>query len=113
MADFQGTITQILGAVVDVQFEHGQLPDIFDAVRVPREGQDDLILEVQLHLGDDAVRTVAMDTTDGLQRGVPAYATGSAIRVPVGPKSLGRVFNVLGNPIDNGEAIGEEVPRRA
>jgi len=116
MAEIQGTVTQILGAVVDVQFPTGQLPDIYDAVRVPREDErgklEDLILEVQLHLGDDAVRTVAMDTTDGLKRGVPAYATGAAITVPVGPDALGRVFNVLGKPIDNGGEIGADVPRR-
>ena len=112
MAEIQGKVTQILGAVVDVEFPHDQLPNIFDAVRVPREGQQDLILEVQLHLGDDAVRTVAMDTTDGLQRGVAAFSTGAAITVPVGQASLGRVFNVLGKPIDNGVAIGDEVPRR-
>jgi F-type H+-transporting ATPase subunit beta len=112
MAETQGTISQILGAVVDVEFPEGNLPDIFDAVRVPREGQDDLILEVQMHLGDNEVRTVAMDTTDGLQRGVPAYATGSPITVPVGPESLGRVFNVLGRPIDLGAPLSPEVTRR-
>ena len=88
----------MLGAVVDVDFPAGQLPDIFEAIRVPREGNDDLILEVQTLLGHNAVRTVAMDTTDGLPRGVPAFATGAPISVPVGPASLGRVFNVLGKP---------------
>jgi F-type H+-transporting ATPase subunit beta len=112
MAEVQGTITQVLGAVVDVEFPHGQLPDIFDAIRVPREGQADLILEVQLHLGDNAVRTVAMDTTDGLARNVPAFSTGQAITVPVGTASLGRIFNVLGIPVDNGAAVGADVPRR-
>ena len=112
MAETQGTISQILGAVVDVSFPEGQLPDIFHALRVPREGQDDLILEVQMHLGDNQVRTVAMDTTDGLQRGIPAYATGSPITVPVGEVSLGRVFNVLGRPIDLGEAVPADAPRR-
>ncbi|MEL6269586.1 MAG: F0F1 ATP synthase subunit beta, partial [Chloroflexota bacterium] len=112
MAETQGTITQILGAVVDVTFPHNELPDIFDAVRVPREGEEDLILEVQLHLGDDAVRTVAMDTTDGLKRGVPAFATGKPITVPVGPDALGRVFNVLGRPIDNGHEVADETPRK-
>lgn len=112
MAEIQGTVTQILGAVVDVQFPHGQLPDIYDAIRVPREDSDDLVLEVQLHLGDDAVRTVAMDTTDGLRRGVPAYATGKSITVPVGEAALGRVFNVLGRAIDDGESISDDVPRK-
>jgi len=114
MAEMQGHVSQVLGAVVDVNFLPGQLPDIFEAVRVPRgEGQDDLILEVQTLLGDNGVRTVAMDTTDGLQRGVPAYATGAPISVPVGPASLGRVFNVLGKPIDGGEAVAASSPRRA
>jgi F-type H+-transporting ATPase subunit beta len=113
MAESQGHVSQVLGAVVDVSFPPGQLPDIFEAVRVPREGQDDLILEVQTLLGDNGVRTVAMDTTDGLQRGVPAYATGSAISVPVGPASLGRVFNVLGKPVDGGEPVPASSPRRA
>jgi F-type H+-transporting ATPase subunit beta len=112
MAEIQGRISQVLGAVVDVQFPEGDLPDIFDAIRVPRPGQDDLILEVQMHIGDNSVRTVAMDTTDGLQRGVPAYATGAPISVPVGPASLGRVFNVLGRPVDNGDPIPADAPRR-
>ncbi|NWG15581.1 MAG: F0F1 ATP synthase subunit beta [Chloroflexi bacterium] len=112
MAEVQGRITQVLGAVVDVAFPAGQLPDIFEAIRVPREGQDDLILEVQTLLGDGEARTVAMDTTDGLQRGVPVYATGSAITVPVGEASLGRIFNVLGKPVDGGEAVPSGVPRR-
>ncbi|MGQ9907428.1 MAG: F0F1 ATP synthase subunit beta [Candidatus Flexifilum sp.] len=112
MAEIQGRISQVLGAVVDVQFPEGDLPDIFDAIRVPRPGQDDLILEVQMHIGDNSVRTVAMDTTDGLQRGVPAYATGAPISVPVGPASLGRVFNVLGRPVDHGDPIPADAPRR-
>lgn len=112
MAEVQGRITQVLGAVVDVAFPAGQLPDIFEAIRVPREGQEDLILEVQTLLGDGEARTVAMDTTDGLQRGVPAYATGAPITVPVGEASLGRIFNVLGKPIDGGETVPSSVPRR-
>jgi F-type H+-transporting ATPase subunit beta len=112
MAEVQGLVSQVLGAVVDVQFPVGQLPDINEAIRVPREGQHDLILEVQILLGDNGVRTVAMDTTDGLQRGVPAFSTGSPISVPVGEASLGRVFNVLGIPVDGGEAIPAGTPRR-
>jgi len=112
MAEVQGRITQVLGAVVDVEFPAGQLPDIFEALRVPREGQDDLILEVQVLLGDGAVRTVAMDTTDGLQRNVAAFSTGNAISVPVGQTSLGRVFNVLGRPIDGKPAVSESSQRR-
>jgi F-type H+-transporting ATPase subunit beta len=112
MAEIVGRIAQILGNVVDVEFPEGELPNIFDALRVPREGQEDLILEVQLHMGDSLVKTVAMDTTDGLQRGVPAYATGGPIMVPVGELSLGRVFNVLGRPIDNKPPVPDDAPRR-
>jgi len=113
MAQTEGRIYQVLGAVVDVEFPRGELPEIYDALRVPREGNEDLILEVQMHLGDNQVRTVAMDTTDGLPRGVPAYATGSPITVPVGQGSLGRVFNVLGKPVDNGAPVPEDAQRRA
>jgi F-type H+-transporting ATPase subunit beta len=112
MREIQGSVSQVLGAVVDVEFPEGELPDIFDALRVPREGQEDLILEVQNHLGDSTVRTVAMDTTDGLQRGVPAFATGLPIAVPVGEAALGRVFNVLGRPIDGKPPVPESEPRR-
>jgi F-type H+-transporting ATPase subunit beta len=85
---------------VDVAFPEGELPEVYEAIEVPREGKDALVLEVQKHLGNNWVRTVAMDSTDGLQRGVPATATGAPIQVPVGPSTLGRIFNVLGNPID-------------
>jgi F-type H+/Na+-transporting ATPase subunit beta len=100
-AQSQGRVVQILGGVVDVEFPAGQLPEIYEAIDVPRDGQSTLVLEVQKHLGDNWVRTVAMDTTDGLQRGRPAYTTGAPIKVPVGPETLGRVFNVLGLPVDN------------
>ncbi|GAB4555491.1 MAG: F0F1 ATP synthase subunit beta [Anaerolineae bacterium] len=97
----KGTLAQILGAVVDVEFPAGEmLPDIFDAIRVPREGEEDLILEAQIHLGGNRVRCVAMDTTDGLQRGMEVFATGAPISVPVGQPALGRLFNVLGRAID-------------
>lgn len=97
----KGRVIQILGGVVDVEFPPEQLPRIFEAVEVPRDNQQPLILEVQKHLGNNWVRCVAMDSTDGLPRGVPAYATGAPIRVPVGPETLGRVFNVLGRAVDN------------
>jgi F-type H+/Na+-transporting ATPase subunit beta len=103
-----GRVIQILGGVVDVEFPPDTLPDIYDAVEVPRDGQDSLILEVQKHLGHNWVRCVAMDTTDGLQRGVPAYNTGSPIRVPVGPATLGRIFNVLGRPVDRKGPVDAE-----
>lgn len=112
MAEIQGRIAQILGNVVDVEFPGGELPNIFDAMRVPRDGQEELILEVQLHIGNRMVKTVAMDSTDGLQRGVPVYATGQPITVPVGETSLGRVFNVLGRPIDNKPDVPTGSPRR-
>ena len=104
----RGFVSQILGAVIDVDFPtDSALPNIYDAIRVPlppaKDGsaQDDLILEVQLHLGGGRVRCVAMDATEGLWRGMDAFATGSPIMVPVGQPALGRLFNVLGRPIDN------------
>lgn len=100
MADVMGRVVQVLGGVVDVEFPSEVLPEIYDAIEVPRDGGAPLILEVQKHMGDNWVRCIAMDSTDGLQRGVPARATGAPIRVPVGPVTLGRVFNVLGRPID-------------
>jgi len=100
MQGSQGRVLQVQGAVVDCEFPPGQLPEIYDAVEIPRQGQLPLVLEVQRHLGDQAVRTVAMDSTDGLQRGEPALGTGGPIRVPVGEPTLGRVFNVLGRAID-------------
>ena len=100
MAEFSGRVVQVLGGVVDVEFPPDHLPEIYDAVEVPRDGKEPLILEVEKHLGHNWVRCVAMDSTDGLQRGVPAFATGSPIRVPVGPETLGRVFDVLGRPVD-------------
>jgi F-type H+-transporting ATPase subunit beta len=101
MAKSTGRVAQVLGGVVDCEFPQDGLPEIYDAIEVPRSGQEPLILEVQKHLGNSWVRCVAMDTTDGLQRGVPAHATGLPIAVPVGPATLGRVFNVLGRPVDN------------
>ncbi|MBE0408160.1 MAG: F0F1 ATP synthase subunit beta [Anaerolineales bacterium] len=104
-----GKVVQVLGGVVDVEFPPDQLPDIYYAVEVPREGDDPLILEVQKHLGNNWVRCLAMDTTEGLQRGRPAKNTGSPIKVPVGETTLGRVFNVLGKPIDGkGTVVADE-----
>ncbi len=100
MAEATGRVVQVLGGVVDVEFPSENLPDIYDAVEVPRENDDPLVLEVEKHLGDNWVRCVSMDSTDGLQRGVAAVATGAPIKVPVGPTTLGRIFNVLGHPID-------------
>ena len=93
-----GKITQVLGAVVDVQFE-GELPAILNALHAENQGKR-LVLEVAQHLGEKTVRTVAMDSTDGLVRGQPATDTGAPITVPVGPETLGRIINVIGEPVD-------------
>ena len=95
-----GRVIQITGAVVDIEFPAGELPAIYNAVEIERKGEEPLVCEVQQHLGNNWVRTVAMTTTDGLARGVPVRDTGDAIRVPVGEATLGRVFDVLGRPID-------------
>ena len=105
MPGAMGRVAQVLGGVVDCEFPPGELPQIFDAIEVPRTDSEPLTLEVQRHLGDQLVRTVAMDSTDGLQRGSPARATGGPIHVPVGDATLGRVFNVLGRPIDGLGAV--------
>jgi len=95
----QGKITQVISAVVDVEFLNGELPAIFNALECQNNGKK-LVLEVALHLGEKTVRTIAMDSTDGLARGVAVIDTGSAIRVPVGAATLGRIMNVIGEPID-------------
>jgi F-type H+-transporting ATPase subunit beta len=101
-APTKGTIVQVLGAVVDIEFPPDQLPAIYNAVQTTIEGQEKpLTLEVQQHLGNNWVRCVAMGPTDGLKRGEPAVDTGGPITVPVGPKTLGRIFNVLGQAVDN------------
>jgi F-type H+-transporting ATPase subunit beta len=105
MPETKGRIVQILGGVVDVEFPAEMLPEIYEALVVDRTGRPPLTLEVQKHLGGNWVRCVAMDTTDGLQRGLPVVATGKPIQVPVGPVTLGRIFNVLGQPVDNGEPV--------
>jgi F-type H+-transporting ATPase subunit beta len=95
-----GRVIQITGPVVDIEFPAGQLPTIFNAVEIIREGQEPLTCEVQQHLGNNWVRAVAMTTTDGLARGTAVRDTGAPITVPVGEVTLGRVFDVLGKPID-------------
>ena len=95
-----GKITQIIGAVLDVKFTQGNLPEINDAVKIVRKNGETLVVEVAQHLGDDTVRCIAMGATDGLVRGMDAVATGAPISVPVGEKTLGRIFNVLGEAID-------------
>ena len=98
-----GKITQVISAVLDIKFPQGGLPEINDAIEITRKDGDTLVVEVAQHLGDDTVRCIALGPTDGLVRGMEAVATGGPIRVPVGETTLGRIFNVLGEPIDNKE----------
>ncbi|MDC7279309.1 F0F1 ATP synthase subunit beta [Butyrivibrio fibrisolvens] len=100
MANNIGKITQIIGAVLDVKFAEGELPEINDALEITRAGGERLVVEVAQHLGDDTVRCIAMGPTDGLVRGMDVVATGAPISVPVGEATLGRIFNVLGDAID-------------
>ncbi len=102
MADtIVGKVTQIISAVIDIKFPEGKLPEIYDAVTIETKNAGTLYAEVSQHLGDDTVRCIAMGPTDGLVRGMDAVATGGPITVPVGEETLGRMFNVLGQPIDN------------
>src|SRR5262249_19586239 len=101
----KGRISQVLGAVIDVQFPEGAgIPNIYDAVLTTNPAIDDrvnnLLLEVAQHLGDNSVRCIAMDSTDGLVRGQEVIDTGAPISIPVGPKTLGRIMDVLGRPVD-------------
>ena len=98
-----GKITQVISAVLDIKFPQGGLPEINDAIEITRKDGDTLVVEVAQHLGDDTVRCIALGPTDGLVRGMEAVATGGPIMVPVGENTLGRIFNVLGEPIDNKE----------
>ncbi|MBO6157831.1 MAG: F0F1 ATP synthase subunit beta, partial [Firmicutes bacterium] len=95
-----GTVDQVIGPVLDIKFEDGQLPQLLNAVEV-RSGDRRIVAEVAQHIGDDVVRCIAMSSTDGLVRGTEAVDTGSPITVPVGEKCLGRIFNLLGEPVDN------------
>lgn len=104
----KGFITQVIGPVVDVRFPEGDLPSINNALTVKRNNDELLTLEVALHLGDNVVRTIAMDATEGLTRNMEVLDTGSPIMVPVGKVNLGRIFNVLGQPIDGKEAIDKD-----
>jgi len=103
----KGRVAQVMGPVVDIEFPSGDLPDIYHAVTIPRNGGQ-LVAEVQQHLGNSLVRCVAMDATDGLRRGMEAINTGKPISVPVGTATLGRIFNVLGEPIDNAGPVEAE-----
>ena len=112
MAENIGKITQVLGPVVDVEFEQGKLPTIFTALFVTNpaisDEEDNLVIEVAQHLGDNVVRTIAMDVTDGLVRGMPVKDTGAPIQMPVGEASLGRVLNVVGRPVDGLGPVSQE-----
>ena len=100
MAENIGKITQIIGAVLDIKFPEGNIPEINEAIEITRKNGERLVAEVASHLGDDTVKCIAMGPTDGLVRGMDAKATGAPITVPVGENTLGRIFNVLGEPID-------------
>ena len=99
-----GKIVQIIGAVVDIRFSKDCLPNLLNAIEVDNQGKN-LVLEVAQHIGDDIVRCIAMSSTDGLVRGMEAVDTGSPIKVPVGKETLGRIFNLLGEPVDEGEPV--------
>ena len=103
-----GTITQVIGAVVDVRFD-GELPAILNALHVDNAGRT-LVLEVAQHLGENTVRTIAMDTTDGLVRGAEVVDTGEPITMPVGPETLGRILNVIGEPVDERGPVDDQPP---
>ncbi len=103
-----GKIKQIIGAVVDVQFEENKLPEIYNALELRRDNGDKLVLEVQQHLGEDSVRTIAMDGTEGLKRGTEVIDTGKAIAMPIGPEINGRLFNVTGDAIDGLPQVSKE-----
>ena len=104
MANSKGTVIQIMGPVLDIRFADGQLPQLLSAIEVPN-GENTIVAEVAQHIGDNVVRCIAMSSTDGLQRGTEAVDTGAPITVPVGEECLGRVFNLLGQPIDNKPAV--------
>ena len=111
MSNNKGTVIQVMGPVLDIRFADDHLPELLTAIEVPH-GDATIVAEVAQHIGDNVVRCIAMSSTDGLQRGVDAIDTGAPITVPVGDKCLGRVFNLLGQPIDEGEALpqGERWP---
>ncbi len=113
MSENKGKIIQVIGPVIDLEFEEGKLPKIYNSIEIPRvstEGvKENLVAEVQMHLGEDRIRAIAMDSTDGLVRGMDAFDTGSPILVPVGPSTLGRLINVIGEGIDGlGEIKSEK-----
>ena len=122
MSKVTGKVAQIIGPVIDVEFESGtEIPKIYDSLEIKKEDGTTLVLEVQSHIGENTVRTISMDSTDGLSRGVDAVATGSTIQMPIGEDVYGRLFNVIGDAIDgmenlpkageNGLPIHREAPK--
>src|SRR5690349_16383213 len=112
----KGRVVQVIGPVLDVEFETGNLPEIYNALRITQKGTEgapdvDLVAEVQQHIGRNQVRAVAMSTTDGVTRGMDVVDTGAAITAPVGEAALGRILNVLGEPVDGGAPIPADTPR--
>jgi F-type H+/Na+-transporting ATPase subunit beta len=106
--EFLGRVMQVQGGVVDVAFSEGHMPDIYEAIEIPLDDKNALVLEVQKHLSNNWVRAISMGTTDGLQRGLPVRRTGASIKVPVGEATLGRIFNVLGEPVDGKGPVNAE-----
>ena len=100
MSNHKGTVIQIMGPVLDIRFGDNELPQLLNAIEIPH-GENTVVAEVAQHIGDNVVRCIAMSSTDGLCRGMEAVDTGASITVPVGDECLGRVFNLLGQPIDN------------
>src|SRR5688572_22946499 len=116
MAEKTGRVVQVIGPVIDAEFATEDLPEIYNALEIKRKGEAgspdiDLIVEVQQHIGRGQVRAVAMSSTDGVVRGMEVVDTGRAISVPVGAHALGRILNVLGNPVDEGAAIPADAER--
>ena len=106
MATANGKIVQVIGPVIDVQFDEGNLPEIYDALEIYNSDGQKTVAEVQQLLGENTVRSVAMSSTDGLKRGMEVINTTNPIKVPVGKGILGRILNVLGEPVDNAGEIG-------
>ena len=111
----KGKVVQVIGPVVDVEFADGKLPKILNALKLTNpsisSAKDNLTLEVAQHLGENTVRAIAMDTTDGLVRGMEVRDTGAPIAMPVGPECLGRILNVIGDPVDDGPPVSAKKPR--
>src|SRR5687767_15864826 len=112
-----GKVVQVIGPVLDVEFESENLPELYNALRIRGKADSganiDVVVEVQQHIGRNQVRAVAMSSTDSVIRGMEVVDTGEPIKVPVGAAALGRILNVLGEPVDNGPEIGPEVERWA